>query len=497
MYAKQTIEEVLNEFNVNPKQGLSIEEVKKRKETYGLNALTEKKGKPFILRFLAQFKDILIIILLLAAVISVIVEPGDWIESVIILFVVLVNAILGVTQESKAEKSLEALKKLSSPLAKVIRDGNAIEVESSSLVPGDIVLIEAGDYVPADARIIEQSKLQIDESALTGESVPVNKTTAVLDIEHVSLGDQTNMLFSSTFTTYGRGVAVVTKTGMNTEIGKIANMLSESKVELTPLQVKLNQIGKVIGFLAIIICIVIFLIEWVTGMESVLSAFKTAVALAVAAIPEGLSTVVTVVLAIGVEKMAREKAIVKKLPAVETLGSTSIVCSDKTGTLTQNKMTVVEIYRDKNKTLDENIDDLDKEMLAYFSLCTDAKITVVDGVEKRIGDPTETAMIEANNKFGINTIDIDEAYPRLADLSFDSERKMMTVFVQYKDEIISITKGAPDILFSKCTHIYQNGKELLLTQTHLKFMEKQNQNMAERALRVIAVAYKISLLLIS
>ena len=479
MYAKKTVEQVLLEFGVDPKLGLTKQEHAKRIDKYGKNALEEKKGKPFIIKFLNQFKDILIIILLIAAVVSVIIEPEDWIESVIILIVVLVNAILGVTQENKAEKSLEALMKLSSPMAKVIRDGITLQVESSSLVPGDIIVIEAGDYVPADARIIEQAKLQVDESALTGESVPVNKSVDVIAEGHSSLGDQHNMLFSSTFTTYGRGLAVVTSTGMSTEIGKIANILNETKQELTPLQVKLNQIGKVIGFLAIGICIVIFLIEWLSGMESPIDAFKTAVALAVAAIPEGLSTVVTVVLAIGVEKMAREKAIVKKLPAVETLGSTSIVCSDKTGTLTQNKMTVVEIYRKDNKKLNDDIDDSDREMLTYFALCSDAKITYSEGVEKRIGDPTETALIEARNKFGFDDEKIDELYPRLAELSFDSDRKMMTVVVRYNKKILSITKGAPDVLLKRTTGKIDKQKVL-----------KANEEMATKALRVLGVAIR-------
>lgn len=477
MFFNQSVEEVLKQLQVNPKVGLSEEEVKKRQEVYGLNALKEKKRTPLIVRFLMQFKDILIIVLLIAAAVSIIVDPKEWLESLIILIVVLINAILGVTQESKAEKSLEALKKLSSPMSKVIRNGNTYTIESSSLVPGDIILVEAGDFIPADARIIEQSKLQVDESALTGESLAVNKFTDAIIDDHVSLGDQKNMLFSSTIVTYGRGVAVVTKTGMETEIGKIASMLSETKQELTPLQVKLNQIGRAIGFLAIIICIVIFFLEWITGM-GVLESFKTSVALAVAAIPEGLSTVVTVVLAIGVEKMAKRQAIVKKLPAVETLGSTSIVCSDKTGTLTQNKMTVVKLYHNQLKDVKDVLNEREKEMLAFFALCTDAEITKVNGEEKRIGDPTETALIEANNLYGYQDNDIKKKYPRVEELSFDSERKMMSVIVNYQGKLLSITKGAPDIIVSRSKYV---NKEKVL---------EANAQMASSALRVLGVGIK-------
>ena len=331
--------------------------------------------------------------------ISLIIDPKEWIESVIIFVVVIINAILGIIQESKAEKSLEALKKMSSPLSKVIRDGKTIQIDSKDIVVGDIILVEAGDFIPADARLIECSNLQVDESALTGESVAVNKSSDVLEDKELPLGDQKNMLFSSTYVTNGRGKAIVCQVGMQTQIGNIANMLLDDKQELTPLQNKLNQVGSVIGLMAIAICVVVFVLEMISGVK-VLDAFKTAVALAVAAIPEGLATVVTIVLAIGVDKMAKRKAIVKKLPAVETLGSTSIVCSDKTGTLTQNKMSVVRIYNKKSKELDE-LGKEDIDLIKYFALCCDAKITIDEnGNEKRIGDPTETALIDLNNKYG-------------------------------------------------------------------------------------------------
>ncbi len=474
MYKKEFVD-VLKELEVNQEVGLTEAEVNERKLKYGDNALKSKKNKPWIVKFLLQFKDILIIILLLAALISFLVERSEWVESVIIVIVVLINAILGVTQETKAEKSLEALKKMSAPLAKVLRGGNIYQVESINLVPGDIVIIEAGDFIPADARLIEASNLQVDESALTGESVPVTKNIEIISGNDVPLGDQTNMIFSSTFVTYGRGIAVITGIGMDTNIGKIAGMLNEVENELTPLQVKLNQIGKVIGIVAILICIVVFLIEWLTGAETVLEAFKTSIALAVAAIPEGLSTVVTVVLAIGVTKMAKQKAIVKKLPAVETLGSTSVVCSDKTGTLTQNKMTVVKLYNDGIKNVEEELDELEKKILTFFSVCTDATISIVDGEEKRVGDPTETALIEANNKYGFET---DANYDRIADLSFDSDRKMMTVVVTKDTKIYSITKGAPDIIINRCKDV---DKETIL---------EANKQMAHDALRVLAIGYR-------
>ncbi|MDD4056698.1 MAG: HAD-IC family P-type ATPase, partial [Bacilli bacterium] len=479
MFEKKEFGEVLNELNVNSQKGLTKEEVIKRQEEHGFNALQEAKKKPWILRFLRQFNDVLIIILLIAAIVSIIVDIHEWIESLIIFIVVLINAVLGVVQESKAEKSLEALKKLSSPNAKVLRNSEVQSIPASQLVPGDIIFLDAGDFIPADARIIEQAKLQVDESALTGESVPVNKTTNSIQGENIPLGDRKNMLFSSTFVTYGRGVAVVVETGMNTEIGKIASMLIETKTEPTPLQIKLNQIGKTIGLVAIFICLVVFLLEWLGSSEGMLKAFKTSIALAVAAIPEGLSTVVTVVLAIGVEKMARQKAIVKRLPAVETLGCTSIVCSDKTGTLTQNKMTVLKTYCQSIKNIDEDLELIEKEMLTYFALCSDAKISIIDGVEKRVGDPTETALVEANHKFGLHMNSLEESFPRLEELSFDSERKMMTVIVRYNGKILSITKGAPDIIIERSVNNFNKQNAI-----------EANKEMGIEALRVLAVAIK-------
>ncbi len=477
MLEKTSKEELLKSFNTSETIGLTKEEVKKRQERDGLNELEEKKKVPLVLKFLAQFKDLLIIILLIAAVVSVVVDPSEYIESIIILVVVILNAVLSVVQESRAEKSLDALKKMSQPLSKVLRDGNVVSIPSNEIVVGDIIIVEAGDIVPADARLIEASNLKVDESALTGESLSVNKTSELIDKENVSLGDMKNMIFTSTFVTYGRGKAIVTSTGMNTEIGKIANMLLKSDNKQTPLQIRLDQIGKIIGFISIAICVIVFVIEMLAEQD-MLEAFKTAVALAVAAIPEGLATVVTIVLAIGVKKMADEKAIVKKLPAVETLGCASVVCSDKTGTLTENKMTVVKVFSHGIKDVSGPLDEKTKMMLTYFSLCTDASISIVDGVEKRVGDPTETALIEANNKYGL----IENAplkFPRVADLSFDSDRKMMSVIVKYEGHYLIITKGAPDIVISrskKCDYL----KEGLTA----------NFDMAKNALRCLAVGIK-------
>lgn len=472
MYQKEA-HEVIKELGSDETKGLSLNQIEQSREKYGKNELESKKKQSLFIRFLLEFKDILIIILLIAAVISLIIDPKEWIESVIIFVVVIINAILGIIQESKAEKSLEALKKMSSPLSKVIRDGKTIQIDSKDIVVGDIILVEAGDFIPADARLIECSNLQVDESALTGESVAVNKFSDVLEDKDLPLGDQKNMLFSSTYVTNGRGKAIVCQVGMQTQIGNIANMLLDDKQELTPLQNKLNQVGSVIGLMAIAICVVVFVLEMISGVK-VLDAFKTAVALAVAAIPEGLATVVTIVLAIGVDKMAKRKAIVKKLPAVETLGSTSIVCSDKTGTLTQNKMSVVRIYNKKSKELDE-LGKEDIDLIKYFALCCDAKITIDEnGNEKRIGDPTETALIDLNNKYGEDISNIQ----RVKDFPFDSERKMMSVICKINGKLISITKGAPDIVINRC--LDNNKKDLL----------KENDLMAQDALRVLALGIK-------
>ncbi len=477
MITNKSINEVKEKFNTNLEVGLTSEEASKRLGEYGPNALQEKKKTPLIVRFLEQFKDFMVIILLIAAVVSVVINPEEWVESLIILIVVLINAILGTWQESKAEKSLEALKKLSTPHAKVLRDGVVVSVNSSDLVPGDVVVLEAGDFVPADGRLIEAVSLIIDESALTGESVPVTKSTEAIDKEDVSLGDMHNCMFSSTYVTYGRGKAIVTGTGMNTEIGKIASSLMDTAKELTPLQIKLDQIGKFIGMICIVVCLVVLGME-LLAKKPFNEAFMTAIALTVASIPEGLATVVTVVLAIGVEKMAKRKAIVKKLPAVETLGCASVICSDKTGTLTQNKMTVVKYYCDEIHNIEEPMNDKAKMMIEFFSICTDASSTEVDGVRKDIGDPTEVALIVAQQKYISNPEYLK--YERINGLPFDSDRKMMTVVLDYNGKYLVITKGAPDIIMAHC----KNQEEALK-------MDQANDEMADKALRVLGIGYKI------
>lgn len=475
----KTKQELEQELNVDVSVGLNDAEVKKRLAEHGFNELKQPKKASLFVRFLLQFKDTLVIILLIAALVSVIVEPGDWIDSAIIVFVVLVNAILGVMQESKAEKSLEALQKMSAPTAKVLRNGKKSVVAARDLVVGDVLMLEAGDCVASDARLIECHNLKVDESALTGESLPVEKNAGIIDKIEVALGDKTNMVFQSCNITYGRGLAVVTTIGMQNEVGKIAGMLMETKQEATPLQNKLDEIGKMIGVMCIGICIVVFGMEILSGLTP-LDAFKTSIALAVAAIPEGLATVVTIVLALSVQKMVKQNAIVRRLPAVETLGSTSIVCSDKTGTLTQNKMTVVKTYMPKAglRSLDETEDAAGIEMLNYFTLCSDAELVEENGKMIEIGDPTETALVAASLKKGFSKEKLAATYVRDAELAFDSERKMMTVFYKVNGKIISITKGGPDVTLARCVNV------------DISEVMKANDEMANSALRVLAVAVR-------
>lgn len=471
----KTTKQIEEALDTSSQSGLTSAQVSKRLEENGYNELAEQKKESLLIKFLNQFKDTLVIILLIAAAVSIAVEPTEWIDSVIILIVVLINAILGVVQENKAEKSLEALQKLSAPTAKVIRNNQPMVVDAKELVVGDLLILEAGDCVGSDARIIESHNLQIDESALTGESVPVHKSADPLESEDMPLGDRVNMAYQSCNVTYGRGRAIVTSTGMQNEVGKIADMLMNEKQELTPLQVKLNEIGKMIGVMCIAICIIVFVMEYFGGLESLLEAFKTSIALAVAAIPEGLATIVTIVLALSVQKMVKHHAIVRRLPAVETLGSTSIVCSDKTGTLTQNKMTVLEVYSKEGlKSLDDANSEDEIKMLNYFTLCSDAQIK--DG--KEIGDPTEIALVAASLKKNYSKEELAKTYKRGEELSFDSDRKMMSVFYEVDGEIISITKGGCDVVLNKCDNVDVD-----------KIMEANNL-MADKALRVLAVAIR-------
>ena len=472
---QKRLNELETDFDTNLQCGLSASKVEQNREKYGKNALQEKKKTPMILKFLAEFKDPLILILIAAAIISVIVDPHEWIESVIIMVVVLINAILGLYQENKAEKSLEALKKMSASTCKVIRDNTIQTIVTEELVVGDIILVEAGDSVPADARIIECSNLKVEEAALTGESVPVDKNSEYIEAEGIPLGDMKNSLFSSTYVTNGKAKAIVTSVGMQTEIGKIASMLSEQKEELTPLQNKLNKVGKIIGILALSVCVVVFLLEMIAlkwDWSQFSEAFITAVALAVAAIPEGLATVVTIVLSIGVTKMSKRNAIVKKLPAVETLGSCNVICSDKTGTLTQNKMTVTKLYLNEVKEI-KDLTAEEKKMVTYFAICCDAAIEEKDGQLIRIGDPTELALLDINLVHGEDI----RQYNRVLDLPFDSDRKLMTTVIKVDDKYVAITKGAPDRVIGLTVNSQEEKENAL----------NANAQMANDALRVLAL----------
>ncbi len=478
MQYNREIKEVIEDLKSNEISGLTSEEAQARLERDGFNELKEKKKQSMLVRFLHQFAEPLTIILIIAAVVSIVVDPHEWVESLIIFLVVVLNAILGVTQESNAEKSLEALKQMSAPNAKVIRGNERLSIPSRELVVGDIVLIEAGDFIASDGRLIESFQLQVDESALTGESLPVKKIVDSINKDELALGDQKNMVFSSTVCTYGRGKMVVTSVGMQNEVGKIAEMLMDTKKEITPLQIKLAQISKIIGVMSILICAVVFGLEFYSRGD-VLDAFKTAIALAVAAIPEGLATVVTIVLAIGVTKMVKNNAIIRKLPAVETLGSASIVCSDKTGTLTQNKMTIVKSYSEKEGIVDfnEQASAEVREMMMYFTMCGDGELKIENGKIKPIGDPTETAFVEASYKLGDKKEELSLKMKRLDEIAFDSTRKLMSVFYEVDNQIISITKGAPDVLLSRSI----NANEQAL---------QANEAMANEALRVLAVGIR-------
>ena len=475
---QKKLHELEQEFNSNLNGGLTTEQVVKNRETYGVNQLEQKKKTPIIIKFIKEFNDPLIIILIIAAIVSMIIDPHEWVESLIIMIVVLVNAILGLYQENKAEKSLEALQKMSAATCKVYRNNSLQTIETKDLVVGDIIYVEAGDSIPADARIIECSNLKVEEAALTGESVPVNKNSDYIEADDIPLGDRKNCLFSSTYVTNGKANAIVTAVGMNTEIGKIASMLSEQKEELTPLQHKLNKVGSSIGILCLIVCAVVFVMEMFTvnwDWSKFADAFKISVSLAVAAIPEGLATVVTIVLSIGVTKMSRQNAIVKKLPAVETLGSCNVICSDKTGTLTQNKMTVTKIYTDTIKGFD-NLTEYDKKMILYFAICCDASIKTEKGKVIRIGDPTELALLDLNLSYGS---DIDN-YKRLLDIPFDSDRKLMTTVIKVNNKYVAITKGAPDRVINLCNDSVEEKNKAL----------EANKEMATNALRVLALGIK-------
>mgnify|MGYP001625141825 CR=1 FL=1 len=485
------VNEVEKELKTNLANGLTPAEVEEKRNEYGFNELKAKKKKSLFVKFLEQFKDFMIIVLIIAAIVSGIVGymEGEGItDSIIILIVVIVNAIIGVVQESKAEKSLGALQKLSSHVAKVVRNGKVEVVASRDLVPGDIVVLDTGDYVPADLRIIEGVNLKSQESSLTGESVPVDKNAEVIADEKVGIGDRTNMLFSSSLITYGRGKGIVVETGMNTEVGKIATIINDTEGTATPLQIKLNKLGKTLGIAALAICVVIFIIGIAYGKD-IIDMFMTAVSLAVAAIPEGLAAVSTIVLAIGVQRMVKKNAIVKKLPAVETLGSATVICSDKTGTLTQNKMTVQKVFADGKLSNVEDITTINNslEKLMYIStLCNDTKIGENNNLT---GDPTETALIDLGFKIKFdveNTLKLQ----RVKEYPFDSDRKLMTTVNKVGDKYIAYTKGGIDELLAKCTKYEINGEIKDNLSEYKDTIEQYNIEMAKDALRVLAMAYK-------
>ena len=487
----KTVDEVESTLKTNAEKGLTAEEAQKRQEEYGLNELKAKKKKSLFVKFLEQFKDFMIIILIISAIISGVVgvaQGEGFTDTIIILVVVVVNAIIGVAQENKAEKSLEALQKLSSHVAKVIRNGKLQVIQSKELVPGDIVILETGDYVPADLRIIEAVNLKAQEAALTGESVPVEKMAAKIEDEKIGIGDRINMLFSSSLITYGRGKAVVVETGMNTEVGKIADIINTAEEQETPLQQKLDKLGKTLGIVALAICAVIFVVGLLYGKEPI-HMFMTAVSLAVAAIPEGLPAVFTIVLAIGVQRMVKRNAIVKKLPAVETLGSASVICSDKTGTLTQNKMTVEKVFCDGNLVnLEESADMIDIKKLVYASmLCNDTKISEDD---KLTGDPTETALVDMAFKLDFDP-SVYGMFPRVAEIPFDSDRKLMTTVHEENGKYVVYTKGGVDELLANCNSYILEGDIKTDLEEYKEIIRRYNMEMAQNALRVLAMAYKV------
>ena len=482
------IEEVQRKLRTNTYDGLSEEEVKKRREKYGENKLDEQKKDSLLKRFIKQFNDFMIIILLIAAVISAIVAKmegsGDYIDSIIIIAIVVLNSIMGLIQEAKAEKSLEALQKMSAPVAKVRRNGRIVTVKGTEVVPGDIVILEAGNYVPADCRLINSYNLKIEESSLTGETVPVLKEANILLEENVALGDMVNMAFSTTIVVNGHAEGIVTETGMNTKVGKIAKIIITNEAPETPIQKKLSEVGKTLGIGCLIICGLIFIIGLLKKIEPI-EMFMTSVGLAVAAIPEGLPAIVTIMLSIGVTRMAKKNSIIRKLPAVETLGSSSVICSDKTGTLTQNKMQVTKIMDIRGEAMNIASDFI----LELGTMCTDAEIENKENGLEATGEATEVAIANCALKHNKNRNELYAKMKRVGEIPFDSERKMMTTIHNINGKYRIITKGAPDVLLKRCTKYYENGNITTLDNTKMSRIEGYNNKMAEEALRVIAVAY--------
>lgn len=511
MWHDKSTEEVERRLRTNVKIGLAEKDVEKRKIEFGLNKLEEKKKENIFIKFIKQFNDFMIIILIIASIVSAVVSKmqgeNDYIDSIIIIAIVILNAIMGLVQEERAEKSIESLKKLTPKMAKVLRDGKVKEINAEELVPGDVIELEDGKYVPADCRIVECYNLKIEESSLTGETVPVDKKTEIINDKNITIADINNMAFMTTVVVHGHGKAIVTETGMDTKIGQIANMIIKEESPETPIQKKLSEVGKILGLVCLGICLVIFIIGLIKRIEPI-EMFMTSVGLAVAAIPEGLPAIVTIMLSIGVTKMAKKNSIIRKLPAVETLGGSSVICSDKTGTLTQNKMTVVKTYSDNKKIL-----------LELGCMCTDCIIQEENGVKVATGEATELAIVNYALEEKINKVDLYRKMPRIDDIPFDSNTKMMTTihriekkFSKYnvndknyisgqqqineinEQESVKqyryITKGAPEVLIDKCTKILKNGNIQPITNMQRNKIRQENLKMANDALRVLAVAYK-------
>ncbi len=474
-------EEVLRKFKTDRREGLTKEEVTQRQAKYGKNQLKDKPKESILLKFVKQFNDFMIIILIMASVVSAVISSiqgeNDYIDSIIIIAIVVLNAFMGVIQEAKAEKSIEALQEMTPPKAKVIRDRLTQEINANEVVPGDIILLEAGNYVPADSRILESFNLKIEESSLTGETEPVLKEADKICKPNIAIGDMNNMAFMSSIVVNGHGKAIVTETGMNTKVGQIANMMIENKSPDTPIQKKLGQVGKILGIVCLAICFIIFAIGLIKNIDPI-EMFMTSVGLAVAAIPEGLPAIVTIMLSIGVTKMAKKNSIIRKLPAVETLGSSSVICSDKTGTLTQNKMKVVQI-----NSKDINL------VTELACMCTDCDILYPKGKAEVTGEATEVAIVNQGLKSGKNKNELYMSMPRISEIPFDSNRKMMTTIHKIGNHYRVITKGAPDVLLERCSKQIkpQNQMPTIIEKAKI---QKENEIMAQKALRVIAVAYK-------
>ena len=502
------IGELCRELGINPGSGLTKEEAAGHLKEYGPNVLQEKPARSLLSIFIAQMKEILVLILIVAAVISGIL--GEWADSIVILIIVVLNAAIGVFQENKAENALKALKDMTKPSAKVLREGKVLQINAEEVVPGDLILLDAGDSVPADARLIESASLRTNESALTGESAPVEKDPAVIKALEVPIGDQKNMLFMGTTITAGRGKAIVVETGMKTQLGRIAGMLEEDIPETTPLQKRLGKLGRVLGIAAGIIVIAVFLIGLWRGLDF-LEMFMISISLAVAAVPEGLPAVVTIVLALGVTRMSRRKAIIRKLPAVETLGTATVICSDKTGTLTKNEMTVTRVfvagrlfevtgtgYAPEGEFLEQggsailppDLKIIETLLLGGLLNC-DARLKETGKGYDIIGDPTEGALVVAAAKAGFSREAVDADSPRLAEIPFDSERKMMTTFHRLNGSIRSFTKGAPDVVLGRCTSVMTRDATIALEEENRKRLLEVNAEFASQGLRVLALATRI------